>query len=199
MKKIIILLSIIISTNLFCQNDFWIKKFENKSEIESVAFDSKGNIYIGVEYEGIFKSTDNGKTWENKSKGLTLDGINCIAVNSNDVIFSGVSFHGHLIKGPDPLGVFRSTNYGETWELVYETIWINSIVLDSKDNIYVCGNTYDLITDVISSNDDGDTWQKIDEGLPQEYVTEMIIDENEEIFSPPIGYELYKSRSIIIK
>lgn len=177
----------------FCQSEFWEKKFETKSLIESFVFDSKGNIYIGVENKGVYKSTDNGKTWVNKSNGLTLDRINCLAVNSNDEIFCGVSYNGHLIKGPDPLGVFRSTNYGDSWQLVYETIWVNSIVIDSEDNIYTCGNSFNLITDVVFSEDNGNTWEKIEVGLPEKYITEMIMDEKGNLYIERFEGGLYKS------
>lgn len=194
MKKLVIFLSIVLSVNLFSQSEFWEKKFESKNRIESLAFDSEGNIYAGVEYKGIFKSKDSGNTWENINKGLTTSaGISCIVLNSNDDLFCGVTYRGHLIKGPDPLGVFRSTNHGETWHLAYETIWVKSIVIDPGNNIYACCETYNFVNDIVFSDDNGNKWDKIEDGLPEKYVKDLIMDENANLFMIQFDGGLYKS------
>lgn len=126
----------------------------------------------------MFKSSDNGKTWENKSNGLKNGKVACIAINSRNVLFCGLSSKGgSYMHGSNSLGVFRSTNYGETWEVVYVTIWVNSIYIDKNDDIFVCGNTFNLITDVVISRDNGNKWEKIENGLPDEFITNMIYDD----------------------
>lgn len=75
----------------------------------SLAVDSIGNIYAGMAYYlyhgTVYKSTNNGLTWEERSQGLptrTVRGMICIS----DQI---------LLAAPWGVGVFRTTNGGDTW------------------------------------------------------------------------------------
>src|SRR6516225_11251640 len=67
--------------------------------------------------DGVYKSTDGGKTWKNM--GLR-DGqqISAIVVDPGDANRVFVAVLGHPYGANPERGVFRSTNGGETWEKV---------------------------------------------------------------------------------
>jgi len=69
--------------------------------------------------DGVYKSTDAGKTWSNIGLRDTRQ-ISRIVVDPNDpnVVFVGAL--GHAYGPSDERGVFRSTNGGETWERVLD-------------------------------------------------------------------------------
>lgn len=82
--------------------------------IGDIAINSKGHIYAGTYsslfyyYAGLYKSTDNGETW-NKIQSLPYDiEVYALFVNKDDHIFVGT-------RGL-PM-VYRSTDDGETWEI----------------------------------------------------------------------------------
>jgi len=62
---------------------------------------------VGPDRDGIFKSTDNGSTWQPVNSGLTSLEISSLAINpANPQIISAGTFN---------RGIFRSENGGQTW------------------------------------------------------------------------------------
>lgn len=95
---------------------------------------SSRSSYAGV---GIFKSTNNGKTWTNK--GLTdSHHIGRIVLNPIDPRQIYVAVLGHLYSSNDERGVFSSQDGGETWQ--------KSLFIDNKTGVV------DLIMDPSNPN-----------------------------------------------
>ncbi|MFN0150055.1 MAG: FlgD immunoglobulin-like domain containing protein [bacterium] len=69
-----------------------------------------GNVYAGTQDALVFRSPDQGLTWESAASGiLAHEQINSVAVNTDGTVFaSGV--YG---------GTYRSTNQGNSWASVY--------------------------------------------------------------------------------
>lgn len=136
--------------------------------------------------DGIYKSTDAGKTWTHL--GLR-DGqqIPALAVDPRDPnrLFAGVLGHPY---GPNPeRGIFRSTDGGVTWQkvlykdentggsdveidpsnpdVVYASLW-QSRLGPSEDNNSFSGSGGGLY----KSTDGGNTWKKLTKGLPDDVV-----------------------------
>ncbi|MDP2365016.1 MAG: hypothetical protein Q8M94_14755, partial [Ignavibacteria bacterium] len=107
---------------------YWvsINTINYNKDIESIAIDSSGYIYLWEGGVGLLKSTDEGINWIRKSFGLN-DFFNAkIKVCKNNSLILG-----HYD------GVYVSTNCGITWNLTSLTNWSNSIFVDSSDNIFV--------------------------------------------------------------
>ena len=92
----------------------------------------RSNVSIG---NGIYKTTDGGKTWTHL--GLERTGrIGRIVIDPNDpnVVFAAAM--GHLYGPQQERGVFRTTDGGETWEhvlFVDENTGASDIVMDPNN------------------------------------------------------------------
>jgi photosystem II stability/assembly factor-like uncharacterized protein len=140
--------------------------------------DPRGNVSTG---KGMFKSTDGGKTWT--SAGLSTFGqIGRIEIHPQnpDVVFAAVLGN---VFGPNPeRGVFRTKDGGKNWEKV---LFVNDktgamdLVMD-PNNPRILFATFWTIQrlpwtmidgsadgGVWQSKDGGDTWKKLEGGLPQ--------------------------------
>src|SRR3954463_965513 len=78
--------------------------------ISSMCIDPvRGRMYAGVHGGGVFFSADQGRTWEERSKGITVPhvfSVNCTVENGEPVIYAGT----------EPVSGFRSRDEGRTWE-----------------------------------------------------------------------------------
>jgi photosystem II stability/assembly factor-like uncharacterized protein len=140
--------------------------------------DPRGNVSTG---KGMFKSTDGGKTWV--SAGLSTFGqIGRIEIHPQnpDLVFAAVLGN---VFGPNPeRGVFRTKDGGKTWEKV---LFVNDktgamdLVMDPNNPRILFASFWtvqrlpwtmiDGSADggVWQSKDGGDTWKKLEGGLPK--------------------------------
>lgn len=84
----------------------WRKKNKGISSLHvNCIFKSKNILLAGTRHWGVFISKDNGETWVQKNNGLTNFTISSIAELGNNIILAS------------NIGLFVSTNEGESWEL----------------------------------------------------------------------------------
>jgi photosystem II stability/assembly factor-like uncharacterized protein len=103
-----------------------------------------GTIILHDNADNIFRSTDNGNSWQYLSKVS----IGAIGLNINDNIFAA-SYNS------SEWDIIYSSDYGKTWETIYKNISSSNSVFVSQDgNIYA--NAYN--GSIIISSDNGKTW-----------------------------------------
>ncbi len=150
------------------------KPFLMDENVNKVVGDGYGNYFAASLSEGVFKSTDSGKTWTPSNKGLHVRKVWEIEADPHHrgTVYAGTQF-GHL---------FKSTNSGDNWEEMvslhdapnrqnwgidwgYNTtgLTIHTIKFDptTPDRIFIvaAGNgTY-------RSDDGGKTWKSLKNGL----------------------------------
>jgi hypothetical protein len=73
--------------------------------VQALAINPSGHIFVGSEGIGVFRSLDDGNTWDQIDAGLTNKNVRSIAINSS----------GHIYVGTAE-GVFRSKTDGDTWD-----------------------------------------------------------------------------------
>ncbi len=132
--------------------------------------------------DGVYKSTDAGKTW--KKMGLEkTQHISRIIIHPTDPDIVFVAAQGALFEGNPERGIFKSTDGGLTWkntlfvnnlsgaaelsmdanypEIMYAAMWEHQ----RKPNIVISGGEG---SGLYKSTDAGETWFRIEKGLPDE-------------------------------
>jgi photosystem II stability/assembly factor-like uncharacterized protein len=131
-----------------------------EKKIRSVLETSTGSIFIGTD-EGLFKSTDNGKTW----KKVHNDGLVMKIVESNGVLMA-------INIG----GIIRSTDDGENWDWVINEGRRGFVIESIKGGFAVSfDKTAKDSRKILISYDGGKTWQSIDGNLPESHSISSII------------------------
>ena len=113
---------------------------------------------------GILKSTDAGVTWDTtglSSKFTDMTAIHRIVINPRNsrTLFVATSE-----------GVFKSTNAGTTWSLSNPELMAMDVVLNPTDTTILIASHGSLNSTanpgIYISADAGDTWNKVENGLP---------------------------------
>ena len=149
-------------------NIVWVGSGENNNQ-RSVSYG-----------DGVYKSTDGGKSWKNM--GLkTSEHIGKIIVhpdNSNVVYVAAI---GPLWSAGGERGLYKTTDGGKTWNAVLtvdEHTGVNDVVMDPRNPDVLYASTFQRRRHVFTyigggpgsgmhkSEDGGATWQKINKGLP---------------------------------
>jgi photosystem II stability/assembly factor-like uncharacterized protein len=131
--------------------------------------------------DGIYKSVDEGKTWQHigLKEGQQIGGLAVDPANENRV-FAAVLGHPY---GPNPeRGVYRTTDGGTTWEKVLykdENTGAIQVTIDPKNSNIVYADMWagrqgpwengawnGPESGLFKSTDGGTTWQKLVKGLP---------------------------------
>ncbi len=147
--------------------------FLTEENVNKVVGDGHGNLFAASFSEGVFKSTDGGKTWKPSSKGLHVRKVWEIAADPHrkGTIYAGTQY-GHL---------FKSENSGDSWEEVtslhdapnrlnwgidwgYRTtgLALHTIKFDKLDpeKIYLVASG----NGAYRSDDNGKTWKSLKSG-----------------------------------
>jgi photosystem II stability/assembly factor-like uncharacterized protein len=132
--------------------------------------------------DGVYKSVDGGKTWQNMGLKDTVR-IGRIVVDSRNPDIVYVASNGPLYR-PGPMrGVYKTTDGGKTWDLVLrgenQTTGFIDMVADPRDSRVLYAASLDQLrrawnhresgpgSGLWKSTDAGRTWNKLDGGLPK--------------------------------
>ena len=132
--------------------------------------------------DGIYKSTDGGKTWKNMGLAETRHiGRVVVHPKNPDVVY--VAALGHL-WGPNPeRGVYKTVDAGKTWSQVLKIsadTGVSDLAMDpnSPDTLYAAAyqrrrtpigfNGGGTESAIYKTTDGGATWKKLSKGLPYE-------------------------------
>lgn len=172
----------------------WDCVFENESSISigDIALDPNdaNTLWVGTgeannqrsSYwgDGIYKSTDGGETWTNK--GLPDSGhIGRIVISPDDSDTVYVAVAGHLYTHNAERGLYKTTDGGESWELVLhvsDAVGVIDVVLDPVEPDTIYAASYERLrrawhfdgagpgSAIYKSTDGGATWTLLEGGLP---------------------------------
>ena len=151
-----------------------INKGLNAGIVTSILLDPvhPNRIYAGTEYRGVYRSEDAGESWQQTA--LDRYAIWEIAVNPEnpDIIYVGTwGITAYAFEG---LAVLRTLDGGATWEIVLELQDAAlALALDPTrpETVYV--GTHG--SGIFKSLDGGETWQRINQGLREHKIWDLII------------------------
>ena len=96
----------VISFKAHCQDHFWERLGPDGGDIDVIATDTKGNLYVYCNY--IYFSSDQGESWEKKEFNYDMSfGVLCIETDANDNVYVGAYD-----------GLHKSHDFGDTWEFI---------------------------------------------------------------------------------
>jgi photosystem II stability/assembly factor-like uncharacterized protein len=124
-----------------------------------------GSYVFLSDYEnGIFRSTDNGASWETVNSGLTNKFIRAFAVKGTSIFAGGEEWYDNEYGE----FFFISSDSGKTWKNIssqFPALQYWPLI----HSIEVCGNNIYMVTNngngVLRSTDNGTTWTPGDSGL----------------------------------
>ncbi len=141
----IVLLMMLGFASAAIAQDFWEKL--SGFGAYSFAFNADGHIFIGSDSGTVYRSIDDGSTFELLDVRPTAgssDIIDQLAVNSQGVLFAYISTR----------GLHRSEDNGQTWPEIHSTDFGKDLVIDANDNIYLPQSS----GPILFSTDGGDNW-----------------------------------------
>ncbi len=150
---------------LYCATESGIHKSSNSGELwQPVALLGKGIrtivqhdthsglMAVGTENDGVFISTDQGKTWTNRIKGMNALTVYAVALVPQD--------RNTLYAGTYNGGIYKSIDQGLTWQPVNQGLkskGIHSLAVNPNDQNNVFAGT--LGDGVWQSQNGGASWQ----------------------------------------
>lgn len=156
----------------------------NHKSIVSMQIDANGYIYASLIGDGLYKSTDAGRTWNEITRNLPKSDLDYyrFAINqSNHIIASGLS-----------TGLLKSTDLGESWTLLglTDTLKIIRCAFGLSGEIFLGTNG----DGILLSTDDGITWEQKNQGLPDLFVQSFGFHQNGDIYAGVNNWGVYKLR-----
>lgn len=125
--------------------------------VDSLVLDRDGRLWAaswGLWGGGVIAvSSDAGRTWSRRDKGLEEFSVRAIAVDPNDsnfVVVGGLT------------GVHRSRDGGKTWEKISDQVNVESLAIDPRTNDRIFVGTW---RQGWRTDDGGKNWKHIAEGM----------------------------------
>jgi photosystem II stability/assembly factor-like uncharacterized protein len=163
----------------------WSRAGENIRDeyINCMILDVDGDILIGTRESAIFRSRDDGETWEGANEGLDTSiskNITALFKSSNNTMYAGLG----------QLGLFISRNNAESWEPTVFTTKSPSAITELEGVVYIA-----IGDEIFSSDNDGKSFflaGRLDL-YPEAYVNELKADNDGQIYAATSQHGLVKS------
>ena len=162
----------------------WVQTGLNDVAVNAIAINGNGDLFAGAHGDGIFRSQDNGETWQAVNTGLSNSVIYALAV------FNGGDF---LFAGSDGDGVFRSADNGESWQQIVSGLTnqaVLSLAIDPAGIIFA-GTS---LGGIFRSTDLGESWEAANDGLTSgEIVFDLMVHGNGDIYAATNAHGVFRS------
>lgn len=138
------------------------------------------NQRSSIQGDGIYKSTDGGKTWQHKGLRDSYH-IGRVVVDPTDSNTVFVAVPGHLYTENEERGLYKTTDGGETWNKVLYIspgVGVIDVIVHPTNPQIVLAASYERLrrawhldesgpgSAIHRSEDGGQTWIRVESGLP---------------------------------
>lgn len=133
--------------------------------------DEPETIYIGASTGGVWKTTDQGASWEYKFEGVNLISVGDIAIDpeNKNIIYAGTGEANNASYSFIGDGIYKSLDGGETWQHsgLENSAYISRIIIDHSNSqrvwVSVPGNLFTPGPErgVYRSEDGGQSWENV--------------------------------------
>ena len=163
---------------------------QSNPDLVWVGTGESNNRQSGSWGDGVYKSTDGGKTWVNM--GLrTSRHINRIVIDPRDNNTVFVAATGSLWGPGGERGVYKTTDAGKTWKQVLKVdddTGANDLAMDASNSRILYASMYQRRrtaccmngggpgSGMFKSTDGGETWTKLKGGLPEGILGRIALD-----------------------
>lgn len=174
-----LILGAIAVSNSWAASDWVPTNGPNRARVTSVAVGpgGSGDVYAATFFGGVFKSADGGAIWIEATRRFHFDYPTVVAVSRSNqqTVYVAKSY----IDGEDGDlmfdGVLKSTDSGESWQMMRGTpwsTWADDMVVDPKDD----GIVYMALDGMVWRSEHNSGWKRTSDGLPVDAVTSLAID-----------------------
>lgn len=140
--------------------------------------------------DGVYKSTDGGKTWENTGLKESHH-IGRIAIHPKDFNIVYVAALGHLFSYNEERGLFKTEDGGKTWEKILyinDKVGVVDVAMDPNNPETLYASSYEKQrlpwhfeeagpgSAIYKTTDAGKTWKKLEGGLPSGKIGRIGLD-----------------------
>jgi len=137
--------------------------------IQTILVTSASTIFVGGRTFWPHRSTNRGISWTQINSGLTNGAVEVLTTDLTGNILAGT-------QG----GLFRSTNQGESWQLLgLADKFINAILITPDGKMFVGTSWHGAFR----SSDNGSTWQPINVGFTSDIVLSLALGNGGSLFA----------------
>ncbi|MGL4612048.1 MAG: WD40/YVTN/BNR-like repeat-containing protein [Trueperaceae bacterium] len=169
---------------------------------------TKGTLYAGVDEAGLFRSDDDGKSWQevsgltqHETRSLWAPGAGGLCLHT--ILFDPTNDQ-RMWVAMSAVGVFRSDDDGKSWQV--KTKGIDAIVTDQKTSevgrcihkmVLHPNKANELFIQyhggVYKTDNAADDWTSIETGLPSNFGFPMVITHTEKLHVIPLESDLFRT------
>jgi len=139
------------------------------TEVLKVAVDpsKSSTVYAATAY-GIFKTTDDGRTWREKKIGLALPFTSDVVVDRSNR---------NRVFAATEVGVLLSADGGDSWKTAgLNGLGVRAVVQDPSNSARLWAGTQD--DGIFGTTDGGTTWKRMNDGLQHKTVYTIAVHPN---------------------
>ncbi len=149
---------------------FWIStNGPNNGEVLCLEIDSRGFLFAGTRSGGVFKSTNQGQTWNAFRRDLPGTAVHTLVITSQGMLFAATNSAGLYRTHIDTLN-WRQSNLNDTTA--------RALAVNSQGHIFVA-----TANGVFRSQDDGLRWERKNSNLDGINVISFAINSGDKIFA----------------